>query len=95
MADQMVKVVKQILTIYIAPSNTNRDEYLQSSISAYNTSKQASIKCSPYEALYARKASFKFFVIHIGSGTGRRCKLLYKSLIDFRDNIQKPGDNLD
>ena len=56
MVERMVKVVKQILTMYIDPSHTNWDEYLQSSISAYNTSKQASIKCSPYEALYAREA---------------------------------------
>ncbi len=56
MVERMVKIGKQILTINIDATQTNWDEYLQSSISAYNTSKQASIKCSPYEALYAREA---------------------------------------
>ncbi len=56
MVERMVKIVKQILTMYMDPSHTNWDEYLQSSIAAYNTSKQASLKISPYEALYARDA---------------------------------------
>jgi hypothetical protein len=56
MVERMVKIVKQIITMYIDQSHTNWDEYLQSSISAYNTSKQSSIKLSPYEALYAREA---------------------------------------
>ncbi len=56
MVERMVKIVKQIITMYIDPSHTNWDEYFQSSISAYNTSKQSSTKLSPYEALYAREA---------------------------------------
>ena len=55
MVERMVKIVKQIITMYINPAHTNWDEVLQSSISAYNTSKQASIKVSPYEALFVRE----------------------------------------
>ena len=55
LVEQMVKIIKQIFTMYINPSHNNWDNFLQSSMSAYNTSKQASIKISPYEALYARE----------------------------------------
>ena len=54
--ERMVKIIKQILTMYVDDTHTNWDEFLQSSISAYNTSCQASLKLTPYEALYARQA---------------------------------------
>ncbi len=41
--------------MYVDASHSNWDDYLQSSISAYNTSKQASLQLTPYEALFARK----------------------------------------
>ena len=53
--ERMVKIIKQILTMYVDSSHSNWDEFLQSSISAYNTSKQASLQLTPYEALFARK----------------------------------------
>ena len=56
MVERMVQIVKQILTMFIDASHTNWDECLQSSIAAYNTSKQSSLKISTYEALYAREA---------------------------------------
>jgi hypothetical protein len=51
----MVKIIKQILTMYVDASHSNWDDYLQSSISAYNTNKQASLQLTPNEALFARK----------------------------------------
>lgn len=55
MVERLVKSIKQIMTMYIDSSHSNWDEFLQSSIAAYNASKHASIGMSPYEALFARK----------------------------------------
>jgi hypothetical protein len=55
MIERMIKSIKQILTMYVDATHTNWDNFLQSSISAYNTSKQASLKMSPYEVLFARE----------------------------------------
>ena len=53
--ERMVKIIKQILTMYVDATHSNWDDFLQSSIAAYNTSKQASLQLTPYEALFARK----------------------------------------
>ena len=55
LAERMVKTMKQIMTMYVDTTHTNWDQSLQASISAYNTSFHASIGCSPYEVLFARK----------------------------------------
>jgi sulfur carrier protein ThiS len=53
--ERMNKTMKQIMTMYVDDSHANWDEFLQSSISAYNTSMQASIGVSPYEANFGRR----------------------------------------
>ena len=57
LAERMIKSMKQIVTMYISDNHSNWDVLLQPAISAYNTAFHASIKCSPYEALFARKAT--------------------------------------
>lgn len=54
--ERMNKTLKQIMTMYINTAHTNWDEFLQSAISAYNTSDQASIGYTPYEANFGRVA---------------------------------------
>jgi hypothetical protein len=55
LVERMVKTMKQILTMYVDVSHENWDEFLQPSISAYNTSVHSSSKYSPYEVLFGRK----------------------------------------
>ena len=53
--ERTIKSMKQILTMYVDVSHQNWDVHLQAAISAYNTSSHASIGCSPYEVIFARK----------------------------------------
>ncbi|CAF1098961.1 unnamed protein product, partial [Brachionus calyciflorus] len=53
--ERMVKAIKKIITMYVNISHNNWDEFLQASVSAYNCSKQCSIKYSPYEVLFRLK----------------------------------------
>lgn len=55
LVERMNKTLKQIMTMYVNDDHTNWDDFLQSSISAYNTSTHSSTKFSPYEALFARE----------------------------------------
>jgi hypothetical protein len=55
MVERTIKSIKQILTMYINFEHSNWDNYLQSAVSAYNTSIHSSTKYSPYEALFLRK----------------------------------------
>lgn len=48
MVERVIKSIKQILTMYVNPHHSDWDEFLQASISAYNTSKHSSLKVSPY-----------------------------------------------
>ena len=54
MVERTVKSVKQIVTMYVNVEHSNWDEFLQPSISAYNTTVHSSLKLSPYEALFAK-----------------------------------------
>jgi hypothetical protein len=84
MVERMVKIIKQILTMYINPTHTNWDNFLQSSMSAYNTHKQASIKISPYEALYARepvKVADVLLATPIGEAT--------RNVSEYVDNLKR------
>ena len=40
--------------MYVNVEHSNWDEFLQPSISAYNTTVHSSLKLSPYEALFAK-----------------------------------------
>lgn len=55
LVERMNKTIKQIITMYVDVEHTNWDEVLQPAISAYNSSLHQSIKCSPYEVLFATK----------------------------------------
>ena len=44
MVERMLMIIKQILTMYINLTHNNWDNFLQSSMSAYNSHKQAPIK---------------------------------------------------
>jgi hypothetical protein len=55
LVERMNKTIKQILTMYVNATHTNWDVHLQSSVSAYNTSIQASTGYSPYEVLFGRR----------------------------------------
>ena len=55
LSERTIKTTKQILTMYVDVSHQNWDIHLQAAISAYNTSPHASIGCSPYEVVFARK----------------------------------------
>jgi hypothetical protein len=55
LVERMNKTMKQIMTMYVDPSHKNWDSLLQSSVSAYNSSIQVSIGCSPYEVIFGRR----------------------------------------
>ena len=55
LSERTIKSTKQILTMYVDVSHRNWDVHLQAAISAYNTSPHASIGCTPYEVVFARK----------------------------------------
>jgi hypothetical protein len=52
--ERMNKTMKQIVTMYVDADHANWDDFLQPALSAYNTTKQASIGYSPYEANFGR-----------------------------------------
>ena len=53
--ERMIKSLKQILTMFVDSSHANWDNFLQASLSAYNTSVHSSLKFAPYEVLFGRK----------------------------------------
>jgi hypothetical protein len=55
MIERTIKTIKQLLTLYVNEKHSNWDEFLQPSISAYNTSNHSALKMSPYGVLFAKE----------------------------------------
>ena len=94
LVERMNKTIKQILTMYVNTSHTNWDVHLQAAISAYNTTIQDSIGCSPYEVLFGHKPSLLADVI-LSNPVTVDPKPLAQYLSDLKQNVQKIHQKVD